>query len=148
MGSAKAVETITINCSREDFRKVLSDYAKMPEYLDDLKKTRVDSVKGSTYTVTYFVSIVGKEITYTLELTHTPPGEVSWKLVKGDFMKVNQGKWVLEELGPKKTKATYHLEMGFGLLVPGAVITQLQKTALPKMLNQFKGRAEALYGTK
>jgi coenzyme Q-binding protein COQ10 len=146
MGSAKAVESIDINVSKEDFRKVLSDYESYPQFLDELKNVKVDSKTGDTYRVTYFVSLLGKEISYTLDLTHGANGGVTWKLVKGDFMKSNVGRWVLAETGPSSIRATYELEMGFPLIVPGAVVSQLQKNSLPKMLQAFKQRAESLFG--
>jgi coenzyme Q-binding protein COQ10 len=146
MGSARSKEVIEINVAREDFRKVLSDYEAYPEFLDELQQVKILSQTGETFRVQYFVSILGREISYTLDLTHVPPGRVQWTLVKGDFMKNNVGSWTLDELGDKRIRATYEIEMGFPMLVPGAVVSQLQKTGLPKMLAAFKARAEQLYG--
>jgi len=146
MGSARSVETVLVNCARESFYRVLCDYESMPQFLEDLSSTRVESVRDNVYRVTYEIKVMGKRITYTLELSHKPGEEVRWNLVKGEFMKTNQGRWLLEDAGPGKTRATYEIEMGFGLLVPGTVISQLQKIGLPRMLEQFKKRAETLYG--
>lgn len=111
-----------------------------------LEKIRVDSREGKSVVVTYFVTVVGRKIQYTLRLSHDSNREISWKLVSGEFMKENTGRWQLEEVGPGRTKATYELQMGFGMLVPGAIVTQLQKTSLPKMLQQYKAHAEKKFG--
>ena len=148
MGSAKAVESIMVNVAREEFRRVLADYENIPGFIDELDDIRVDSANGDSYVVTYFISILGRKISYALKLTHHPPGEVCWELVRGDYMKKNQGRWVLEEVGPRQTLVHYHIEMGFGMLVPDAVVSQLQRSGLPKMLQQYKQRAEALYGAE
>lgn len=146
MGSARSKEVIEINVARENFRSILSDYEAYPEFLDELQKVTILSHSGATYRVQYFVSILGREISYILDLTHVPPNRVEWTLVKGDFMKKNVGSWTLDELGENRIRATYEIEMGFPMLVPGAVVAQLQKTGLPKMLQSFKARAESLYG--
>jgi hypothetical protein len=59
-------------------------------------------------------------------------------------MKQNRGAWVLEDDGAGKTKATYSLEIGVGLLIPNVVTTVLAEQQLPTMLERFKTRAETL----
>jgi len=146
MGSAKAVESIVVDVSPDDFYKVLTSYEDMPSFIEELDSIRVDSRDASSVVVTYFVTVLGKRIQYTLRLTHQSNREITWRLVSGEFMKENTGRWLLEEAGKGRTKATYELQMGFGLLVPGAIVSQLQKTSLPKMLQQYKGHAEKMFG--
>jgi ribosome-associated toxin RatA of RatAB toxin-antitoxin module len=59
-------------------------------------------------------------------------------------MKSNDGGWTLQEAGPGRTRATYSVEVGFGLLVPKSVSGFLTERNLPKMLEAFKKRAEGL----
>jgi len=146
MGSAKAVESIVVDVSPDDFYKVLTCYEEMPGFIEELDNVRVDSRDTRAVVVTYFVTVLGKRIQYTLRLTHHSDREITWKLVSGEFMKENTGRWLLEEVGPGRTRATYELQMGFGMLVPGAIVSQLQKTSLPKMLQQYKTHAEKKYG--
>ena len=146
MGSAKAVETMVVNVPRDKFLAVISDYESLPKFIPDLKKVKVDTHKDNMHIVTYTVSIMGKEISYTLQLTQYPPGTVTWKLVRGEMMKANEGKWTLEEVSPGTTRVTYELQMTFPIIVPSAIVAQLQKNSLPKLMQQYKQRAESLYG--
>jgi ribosome-associated toxin RatA of RatAB toxin-antitoxin module len=146
MGSARAVESIVVEVAPEEFYKILTGYEEMPTFIEGLDKIRVDSRDGKSVVVTYFVTVMARQIQYTLRLTHESEREISWKLVSGEFMKENSGRWLLEEAGKGRTKATYELQMGFGMLVPGAVVSQLQKTSLPKMLQQYKAHAEKKAG--
>jgi coenzyme Q-binding protein COQ10 len=73
---------------------------------------------------------------------------VSWTFVDGDFMKDNKGSWQLEEQGEGVTKATYNIEVALGPLVPKTIVNALVDTSLPKLLENFKKRAEALAAKK
>lgn len=148
MGSAKAVEKMSVNVPRDKFMAVIGDYESLPKFIPDLKKVKVDTQKDNMAMVTYTVSIMGREITYTLQHTTYKPGSVSWKLVRGDMMKQNEGQWTIEEAGPNACNVTYELAMTFPIIVPSAIVAQLQKNSLPKLMQQYKERAEALYGRK
>jgi hypothetical protein len=58
-------------------------------------------------------------------------------------MKDNKGGWVLEDLGNGTTKATYTVDVTLGALVPKTIVNALVDTSLPKLLENFKKRAEA-----
>jgi ribosome-associated toxin RatA of RatAB toxin-antitoxin module len=60
-------------------------------------------------------------------------------------MKKNQGRWLLEEVDENTTAVTYELEMAFPMLVPSAVVSKLQQNSLPKLMAQYKTRAESLH---
>lgn len=144
---AKSIESIVIDVPIDKFHKVISDYESLPKFIPELKTVKIESFDGHEAVVTYTVSLI-KKVTYTLRQKHTVTPEhreVSWNLVKGEIMKSNTGRWFLEPNGSTSTKATYEIEMTFPLLVPGSVISSLQSKNLPKLLAQFKERAEALY---
>ena len=52
-----------------------------------------------------------KEIGYTIRLTETPNTSLSWTLIRGDFMEVNNGSWTLTDLGDGRTQALYSVEI-------------------------------------
>lgn len=146
MGSAKAIEKMVVKVPRDRFFEVITDFEKLPEFIPELDRVQLMSTSGNVRTVTYSVSLLGRAISYTLQLTNQPPGEVTWSLLKGDFMKQNKGRWLLEEIDANTTAVTYELEMVFPMLVPSAVVSQLQKNSLPKLMAQYKARAESLHG--
>jgi coenzyme Q-binding protein COQ10 len=85
-----------------------------------------------------------KTIKYALRVKEEKPKKISWTFISGDFMKDNKGSWVLEDLGGGKTKATYSIEMAFGMLVPKTVVNTLAESQLPSMMEAFKKRAETV----
>lgn len=144
MGSAKAVEKMVVNCSREQFFAVITDYERLPEFIPDLDRVVVEKTTGNMNVVTYYITLLGRSISYSLQLTNYPSDSVTWNLIKGDFMKANEGKWTLEEIDAETTRVTYELSMTFPMIVPSKIVAQLQKNSLPKLMQQYKGRAESM----
>ena len=75
-------------------------------------------------------------------MTGKPHERVEWAFVEGDFMRDNHGFWQLEEIKKGVTKATYNIDIKFGLLVPSLISTKLTENHLPAMLKAFKKRIE------
>ena len=137
-----ATKAILIEAPIEKVFGIITDYEKYVEFLPEVKKIEISGRSGNQVDVHHEVAMVAT-VRYTLRLTEDKPSRVSWSLVKGEFMRQNQGSWVLESQGDARTQATYSIEMTFGPLVPRAVVNALVETSLPKMLSAFKARAEA-----
>src|SRR5579859_6863569 len=105
---AQASKTVTVNVSPEKFFDVVSDYAKYPEFLPEVKKVKVEAGQGDVKEVTYTVDIKAKVINYTLKHTAERPSVLRWTMIKGEMMKGNDGSWTLKP-GAKEgtTEATY-----------------------------------------
>ncbi|MBS2032637.1 MAG: SRPBCC family protein [Deltaproteobacteria bacterium] len=143
---AKAERSIEINAPIETVWKVITDYERYPEFLADAKRMVIRNRSASGVEVENEISVVGTSVKYTLRMVENAPKSVSWSLVSGAFMKSNDGSWKLESISPERTKATYSIDIGVGLLVPKTIINALVDTGLPKMLDQFRGRAESQVG--
>jgi len=139
---AGATRSITINAPREKVFEVIADVERYPEFLPEVKGIKVSNKRGNESDVHYVAEVV-KTIKYTVRLKEEKPNRVSWTFVDGEFMKDNKGHWDLEDLGNGTTKATYNIEIALGALVPKTIVTALVDTQLPKMLENFKRRAEA-----
>ncbi len=139
---AGAEQSIVIEVPREFFLSVVTDYERYPDFLTDMKHVSVVSVDGHVVDVDFVLHLV-KRIEYRLRLSATPPTGLSWTLVEGMFQR-NEGGWVLEsvELG---TRATYRIDVGVGVFVPGSIVNRLVGQTLPETLRAFKERAEALW---
>ncbi|QDE91247.1 cyclase [Myxococcus xanthus] len=137
-----ASRTIIVNAPIEKVFDVITQYERYPEFLPEVKGIRTENRKGNTVDVHYKVDVV-KTINYSIHVTEERPTRMSWSYIKGEFMKDNQGSWVLVPEGEGKTKATYTVEMALGALVPKSVVSALVETSLPKMLDAFKRRFEA-----
>lgn len=133
---AKAERTETFDVPVEKFYQAIIDYNSYPDFVDGMKSVKVDGDK-----VTYTLNLI-KEVTYTLKMNHVPNKEVSWSLVSGDMMKVNNGKWTLKDVGGK-TEATYSLEVELKGFLPGLGMIEktLVSTNLPLTMKAFAKRA-------
>ncbi len=120
---------------------VITNFESYPEFLKETKGVVVEKKSKTGAIVTFEVDVI-KTIHYTLDMKLKAPHHVTWTLVKGDFMKSNVGGWDLEEIKKGVTLAKYHIEVKFGLLVPGSVADTLVKKSLPAMIESFKKRIE------
>ena len=62
--------------------------------------------------------------------TRSAPEKLSWELESATLMKSNSGSWVLEEISPEVTRATYTVDVAARVFVPKAVINMLVGSTL------------------
>jgi ribosome-associated toxin RatA of RatAB toxin-antitoxin module len=144
---AGATRSIVINAPRATVFEVVADVERYPEFLPEVKSIKVSNKRGPESDVHYVAEVV-KQIKYTVHLKEEPPDRVSWTFVDGEFMRDNKGHWLLEEQGETVCKATYNIEVTLGPLVPKTIVNALVDTSLPRLLENFKKRAEALAAKK
>jgi coenzyme Q-binding protein COQ10 len=137
---AGATASTLIHAPIEKVFEVITDYARYPEFLPEVKKVKVGPKANGRCEVEYEAALM-KTIHYTLRMQEDAPRGVTWTFVKGDFMKDNKGGWALEASGDG-VKATYTIEVGLSALVPKTIVNALVGSSLPKMLEAFKQRAE------
>jgi coenzyme Q-binding protein COQ10 len=138
-----AEKSIVIKASPAQCFKVISDYERYPEFLEDMRAARVIRRDGTFALVTFTLELVMR-IEYTLRLFEEEPKGLRWSLDEGKLMKVNNGHWRLKDLGNGSTEATYSIELELKGLIPKSVTTKLAGTTLPKTLESFKRRIESL----
>lgn len=140
---AQAEHTATYDVDADQLMKAVTDYEKYPEFVDGMKKVTVER-KGSEVIAHYELSMMGKDMSYSLKLKEEPEsGHLSWSLLKSEFFKVNNGDWLIERLGPGKCKARYFSEVEFTFPVPGFVLKPMVKATVPKMMEGFYRRAKS-----
>jgi len=134
-----------VTTSAENFFKAVTDYAKYPDFVDEMDKVSVERTGPTTATVKYQLQMMGKNIQYVLSLNENPTAtEVSWTLVESDFFKKNDGGWKIKSISPTKANVTYWLDVEFKVPVPGFILKSLVKGSLPSMLENFEKRAKTL----
>lgn len=136
---AKTISERLMPVSVKKLWNVILDFESYPEFLKEVVSTKVEK-KGKLFLVEFEIEIL-KRFKYTLEFSTTPFSEISWKLVEGEFLKTNNGKWVLKEKSKSQTLAIYETEVTFGFFVPNWVIKKLTEVNLPAMLEAFERRA-------
>ncbi len=141
---AKAERTEVFDVPIEKMYQAIIDYKSYPQFVDGVKNVSVVSESADAPTIKYDISLI-KEITYTLKMNHKKNQEVSWSLVTGDMMKVNNGRWTLKDLGGK-TEVTYSLEVELKGFLPGLGMIEktLVSTNLPMTMKAFGKRAAGL----
>lgn len=142
---ARAERTEVFDVPVDKFFKAVVDYKSYPEFVDGMRSVEVVNEASDGVHVKFNMSLI-KDISYTIKLTNKPNAEVSWSLVSGDMMKVNNGKWVLKDLGGNKTEVTYSLEVELKGFLPGLGMIEktLVTTNLPLNMKAFAKRAASL----
>ena len=142
---ARADRTETYDVPVEKFYQAITDYKAYTNFVDGVKNVVVEKESADGAVVKFTLSII-KEISYTINLKHIPNKEVSWTLVTGDMMKINNGKWTLKDLGNGKTEVNYNLEIEFKGFLPGLGMIEktLVNTNLPMTMKSFAKRAQEL----
>lgn len=142
---AKASLTEVFDVPVEKFYKAIIDYKSYPSFVDGVTSVDVKDESSAGAQVTLNLNII-KQISYTIKLSHRPNQEVSWSLVGGDMMKLNNGRWTLKDLGQGRTEVTYSLEVELKGFLPGLGMIEktLVNTNLPMTLKAFAKRAASL----
>ena len=145
----EAQRTIVINATPDKVFAAITDYAKYSVFLDEVTFAKVDSRLGNVVRASFEVDIKVKKISYTISLTEKENESVSWTLIKGDFMEINNGSWTLRDLGNGTTEATYKVEIVPKVprtlrFMKDKISKALAQGSLPKTLSSFKARSESL----
>ncbi|MDO8462616.1 MAG: SRPBCC family protein [Deltaproteobacteria bacterium] len=138
LGTSASIE---IKTSPKSVYEIITNFEKYPEFLPETKKVEIKKVGRSPQV--YFEIQVIKRIGYLLQFDLKPPFAISWKLLEGVIFKKNNGSWKLKEVKKGVTKATYTLDVEFGVPVPKMITSMLVGNSLPQLLKRFKERAEA-----
>lgn len=141
---ASAQTTEVFNCTVEQFYKIISDYEKYPEFLQEVKGCKVLKTEASKKLVEFTVAVV-KNFKYSLWMTEVAPQEIKWEFAGGDIFKTSTGFWKLQEEGGK-CRATYAVEATFNMFVPGPIAKALVSVNLPNMISSYHKRVAELYG--
>lgn len=139
-----ASQTDVFNCSVAEFYKIVADYERYPEFLQEVKECRVLKSEGSRKLVEFKVSVL-KSFSYQMWMTEEEPHLISWNFAGGDVFKTSMGSWKLEEQAGK-TKATYSVEATFSMFVPGPIAKTLLNVNLPTMMSAYHKRVKDIYG--
>lgn len=140
-----ASHTEEFNCTPEEFYKIVADYSKYPEFLNEVKGTSIVQESGNKKLVQFDISMI-KTFSYRMWMTETAPSKVEWSLESGDVFKTSVGSWVLQPLGPNKTKATYTVDATFKVFVPGPIAKALVQVNLPNMMQSYHKQVKKVYG--
>lgn len=140
----RAIKEKDMDVSIGALKKAILDFDAYPEFLSEVKtaKTRPGATPAKTL-VDFEIEVI-RRFAYTLEFDSSKANEIHWRLHEGKIFTKNEGRWVLQEKGANQTHATYELELGLTLFVPGWVTKKLTENNLPRLLESYEERARTL----
>ncbi len=137
--------TIETFVSPSEFRDVVLAVEKYPEFLPEVKRVSVHSRSANAMRATFEVALAfaGFDVktSYTLDYDFDEK-RVAWKLAESPDLTKNEGEWRLEETKDGETIAHYRSEIVTSLPIPQEVQTAFADQQLPKLMEQFRDRAE------
>ena len=142
---ASASLSIDVAVPPDRFLAVLQDYARYPEFQPDVKAVRVEAREGNRVEVSYAIDARLLMIEYVLEHVTVGPLRIEWRLVRGELVRHNVGAWELTALPDGGTRASYTIDLAFASPMPAGLERALAEQGLPRMLGNFKRRAEKLF---
>ena len=141
---AGTTHTEIFNCTVPEFYRLIADYEKYPQFLQEVKDCRVLKNEGGRKLVEYKVSVI-KTFSYQLWMTEHEPDQISWTFAGGDIFKTSTGSWKLEDQAGK-AKVTYAVDATFTMFVPGPIAKTLLSVNLPNMMSAYHKRVKDVYG--
>ena len=130
------------NVSKEKLFSVITSYENYPQFIQGCQAVDVSRQSSGETRVVYTVSLMSKEVTYTLvHREDAAQGQMTWSLIDSDFFKKNTGGWEIQEVSPGKTEIIYKLDAEFKVPVPGFILNRLIKGSLPELVKSFEKRA-------
>lgn len=148
MGILKAERTVEIDAPKSRCYEIISDLEGTPSWQESMNSLKVlatdDEGRATLAEIKSDAKV--KEITSRLSFSYQPGEGMTWEQEKGD-LKWMTGKWVLEDLGGNRTRATYALEGDtgrmLGLLIKGPVEDKLKEWLTKDAAEGLKARAES-----
>lgn len=144
----QATERMVIRASPAQCFAVVTDFARYPDWVPDIKEVEVGSRdrEGRPDVVTFRAAAFGRSTTYTLAYDYTmAPGELSWVQTGGDVTSRLDGRYVFEPSDHGDTEVEYHLDVELRIPIPGFVKRRAEGRIIHTALGDLKARVEAVH---
>ncbi|WP_127782469.1 SRPBCC family protein [Rhodococcus sp. X156] len=140
----KTTQSIVIDAPPAQVMAVIADFEAYPEWAQAVKVVEVlergDDGRGSHVRFELDAGMV--KDTYELTYTWAPDGcAVSWKLVKGQMQKAQEGSYTLRPRG-ESTEVTYSLAVDLAIPMIGMFKRKAEKVITDTALKELKKRVE------
>ena len=142
-------ERIRIAATAERCWEIALDFAQYPVWVRDIKRATVVATddQGRATQVEFRAAALGKSITYLLAYNYDDaPRTLSWKLVRGDLVKVLDGSYQFEPDGDA-TRVHYELVADLKAPLPGIIVRRATSIIMGSALRDLKAHVERVVGT-
>lgn len=136
-------ENIVIDAPPAAIMDVIADLENYPQWSDGVRKidvlTRFDD--GRPKTARWTVDAGPIKDVYDLEYSWNGNHSVSWTLLQGQVLKVDDGTYTLDEIGDS-TKVSYKLKVDLSIPMLGMLKRKAEKSIIDTALKGLKKRVE------
>lgn len=139
-----AEHTVEIEAPIETCFEAIVDYESFPEWQRAVVDTDVlDRHKnGLGKRVRLVVDAKVRKVDYTLDYRYQQPTLIEWDFVEGNGINDADGNYSFEDLGDRRTRATYKFGLEVGIPLPGPVARRAHKQTLKGSVEDLKEEAE------
>ncbi len=142
-----ARSTLETFVTAEELKAVILDFEKYPEFLSEVQRVEMREKSETSMLCTFHVhvSFAGFDIDSEYTTRYTIDGlQISWELAESESITKMNGRWSLTETEDEECLAEYEAEVETNLGVPPEVQALFVEESLPKLMEQFRDRAEDL----
>jgi ribosome-associated toxin RatA of RatAB toxin-antitoxin module len=139
------MSSITIEAPPEQVMAVISDFARYPEWTDEVKQAEIlaSDEQGRAEQVRLVLDAGAIKDDHTLAYTWGGPNQVSWSLVKSQMLRTLDGSYTLAgSPDGGSTKVTYQLTVDVKIPMLGMIKRKAEKVIIDRALAGLKKRVE------
>lgn len=129
----------------DELKDVILDFESYPELLKEITKVEVHERSDVNVEATFHIDIafMGFNIQSHYRVRYAIDGlTITWDLVESPTLTLNRGSWKLIETDDGETIGHYEAEIETNLPIPPEIQAAFAESELPKLMEQFRDRAE------
>ncbi len=141
----QSTQSIDIDADPAAVMAVIADFDNYPVWAGSVKRAEVleRDAAGRAARVAFALDAGPVRDQYELEYTWTSDRSVEWRLVKGQMMRSQDGRYDLESRGTS-THVTYWLSVDLAIPMLGLLKRKAERVVMDTALRELKKRVETL----
>ncbi len=141
----QSTQSIDIDADPAAVMAVIADFGNYPTWAGSVKKAEVleTGPDGRAKRVAFSLSAGPVRDEYELGYVWTADRRVEWKLVKGQMMRAQEGRYQLEPTG-SGTHVTYWLSVDLIIPMLGQLKRKAERVVMDQALKELKKRVETI----
>ena len=139
----QSTQSIVVDAPAADVMAVIADFPAYPQWVAAAKKVEVveEGEQGRAQRVHFVLDAGAVKDDYVLDYTWDGDRAVSWKLVKGQMQRRQEGSYTLTERNGA-TEVTYAITIDLSIPMLGMIKRKAEKVILDTALKELKKRVE------
>lgn len=146
MAAEQSTQSIDIDADPAAIMSVIADFDNYPTWAGSVKRAEVleKGTDGRAKRVEFTLSAGPVRDVYELSYVWTDDRQVEWELVRGQMMKAQQGRYLLEPGSTGSTHVTYWLSVDLAIPMLGQLKRKAERVVMDQALRELKRRVESL----